>query len=162
MSRDLSLARAVARLREFPVLCLFLIQAKGTSMSRHPSIKNLKDMEYESHYLNKPAEKYRVRKRVGKTLGTKNLGLNVSRLAPGQVSSEFHFHTKEEELIVITKGRVTLRLGNETFVLEEEDVISFPPNGEPHQLINNFDLECLYLEMSTRHPDDRVVYPEKT
>jgi uncharacterized cupin superfamily protein len=124
-------------------------------------MKNLDEIPEELHYLDKPADRYRSRRRLGKATGTERLGINYSRLRPGQVSSKFHFHTQEEEFIFIVSGRAILRYGETTYELKPKDAVSLRPGGPAHQLRNDFDEDCLYLEIGTRDSEDTILYPEE-
>lgn len=130
-------------------------------MSARPAcVKNLGEVTEESHYLDEPAEQYRSRRRLGKATGAERLGVNYSRLRPGQVSSEFHFHTREEEFLLILSGRATLRYGDATYELRPGDAVSLKPSGPAHQLRNDYTEECIYLEIGLRDPEDMIMYPE--
>jgi uncharacterized cupin superfamily protein len=64
-------------------------------MEKPTFIKNLSELAFEPHYPDAPVEKYRCRKRLGKAVQTEKLGINLSLLKPGQVSSRFHYHSVE-------------------------------------------------------------------
>jgi len=123
-------------------------------------IKNIEEVEEESHYLDEPSEAYRTRRRLGKATGAKRLGVNYCKLRPGQVSSRFHYHTHEEEFFLILTGRTILRVGSDIVELGENDCVSILPDGPAHQLRNDFKEECIYLVFSNRDPDDSIVYTE--
>jgi uncharacterized cupin superfamily protein len=123
-------------------------------------IKNLEGIPEEEHYLDAPASAFRVRKRLGKATGSINLGINQSRLAPGQISSRFHSHSREEEFVLILSGHATLRLGTASWPVGPGDAISLRPGGPAHQLRNDSSEDCVYLEVSTRAADDVITYPE--
>ena len=130
-------------------------------MSMRPKfIKNIEQVEEESHYLDEPPEEYRTRRRLGKATGAEQLGVNYCRLRPGQVSSRFHYHTREEEFFLILIGRAVLHVGKNTYDLENSDCVSILPGGPAHQLRNDFKEECIYLVFSNRNPEDSIVYPE--
>lgn len=128
--------------------------------SRPEFLKNLEQVKEEPHYLDEPAEQYRSRRRLGKATGAERLGVNYSRLRPGQISSRFHFHTREEEFLLVLSGRATLRFGDATYELQSGDAVSLRPGGPAHQLRNNFAEECIYLEIGIRNPEDSIIYPE--
>jgi uncharacterized cupin superfamily protein len=129
-------------------------------LERADTIKNVAEVEEQLHYLDQPTEHYRTRRRLGKATGAERLGVNHCRLRPGQVSSRFHFHTREEEFVFILQGRAILRLGDAECELGPGDAVSFRPGGPPHQLRNDFDEDCLYLDIGVRDSHDVVVYPE--
>ena len=50
----------------------------------------------------------RHRRRLGDHAGLANFGVNLTRLDPGAESSMRHWHTKQDELIYVLEGEVTL------------------------------------------------------
>jgi len=129
--------------------------------SRPEFIKNLEQVPEELHYLDQPADKFRSRRRLGKATGAECVGVNYSRLRPRQVSSKFHYHTSEEEFLFILSGRAVLRHGDTTYQLGPGDAASLRPGGPAHQLRNDFEEDCTYLEIGTRDPEDSTIYPEE-
>lgn len=129
--------------------------------SRPEFVKNLEEVPEELHYLDQPADHYRSRRRLGKATGAQCLGVNYSRLRPGQLSSKFHFHTYEEEFLFIVSGHAVLRHGDTTYQLGPGDAVSLRPRGPAHQLRNDFAEDCIYLEIGTREPEDSIIYPEE-
>jgi len=128
--------------------------------SRPAFVKNLEEVQEELHYLDAPAENYRSRRRLGKATGAERLGVNYSRLRAGQVSSRFHYHAVEEEFILVLSGRASLRYGDATYELRPGDAVSLKPGSPPHQLRNDFQEECIYVEIGTRDSEDSITYPE--
>lgn len=128
--------------------------------SRPEFIKNLEEVVEESHYLDVPAELYRSRRRLGKATGAQRLGVNYSTLRPGQVSSKFHYHAREEEFILVLSGRAKLRHGAATYELRPGDAISLKPGAPAHQLRNDFEGDCIYLEIGVRDLEDSIIYPD--
>jgi uncharacterized cupin superfamily protein len=93
--------------------------------------------------------------RVGAAAGAERLGATLYEIDPGGVSSPFHIHHANEELIVVLAGRPTLRTGEGTRELAPGDVVACPvgPRGA-HQLRNETDEPVRALVVST------MVYPE--
>ena len=50
----------------------------------------------------------REKRRLGDLFGVTNFGVNLTKLAPGTVSSLRHAHTTQDELIYILEGHPTL------------------------------------------------------
>jgi uncharacterized cupin superfamily protein len=50
----------------------------------------------------------RSKKRLGDAVGIKNFGVNLVKLAPGSCSALRHWHTKQDELIYVLEGEITL------------------------------------------------------
>ena len=128
--------------------------------SRPAFIKNLREVEEELHYLDEPAEDYRSRRRLGKATGADRIGINYCYLRPGQVSSKFHYHTREEEFFFIISGNARLRIGDDDFLLVPDDAVSIKPGGPAHQLRNDSVEGCTYLAIGISDPEDEIVYPD--
>jgi uncharacterized cupin superfamily protein len=89
------------------------------------------------------------------------LGATVYAIAPGQTSGYYHFHHGAEELLVVLRGRPTLRTPDGERELAEGDVVHFPvgPDGA-HQLSNHGSEPVRYLMVSTRPSPEAVEYPD--
>jgi uncharacterized cupin superfamily protein len=91
----------------------------------------------------------------------KALGASVYEIAPGSTGGNYHFHHGAEELLVVLRGRPTLRAPEGERQLEEGDVVHFPvgPDGA-HQLLNRTSDPVRYLMASTRPSPEAVEYPD--
>ena len=89
------------------------------------------------------------------------IGATLYELAPGGTSGLYHFHHGAEELLVVLRGRPTLREPAGERILEEGDVVHFPvgPDGA-HQLSNRTDESVRYLMVSNRPSPEAVEYPD--
>lgn len=89
------------------------------------------------------------------------IGASVYEIAPGTTSGLYHFHHGAEELLVVLRGRPTLREPAGERVLEEGDVVHFPvgPAGA-HQLSNRTETPIRYLVASNRPSPEAVEYPD--
>jgi len=89
------------------------------------------------------------------------IGATLYELAPGGTSGLYHFHHGAEELLVVLRGRPTLREPAGERVLDEGDVVHFPvgPDGA-HQLSNRTDEAVRYLMVSNRPSPEAVEYPD--
>ena len=90
-----------------------------------------------------------------------HLGARVEILAPGATSSHHHFHTLEEEHVLVLDGTATLYLGEERLLLETGDHVWFKA-GEPvaHHIENTSGDPFQFLVFGERQPGDVVFYPE--
>lgn len=88
------------------------------------------------------------------------LGASVYELGPGNFNV-YHFHHRWEEILVLLRGRLTLRTPEGERVLEEGDVVHFPrgPAGA-HGLKNETDSPARYLMASTRGGPEVAEYPD--
>lgn len=89
------------------------------------------------------------------------IGATVAEIAPEGTSGNYHFHHGAEELLVVLRGRPTLREPAGERELEEGEVVHFPvgPDGA-HQLINRTVEPVRYLMVSNRPSPEAVEYPD--
>jgi len=88
------------------------------------------------------------------------LGASVYELDPGNFVV-YHFHHGAEEMLIVLRGRPTLRTPNGERELAEGDVVHFPagPAGA-HALRNESDASIRFVMVSD-HPSPEVVeYPD--
>jgi uncharacterized cupin superfamily protein len=110
-----------------------------------------------------PAERFGGRMAsLGRTLGARKLGCNVTVIAPGKRAFPFHAHRGNEEMFFIIEGRGELRFGDKTYPLRAGDVIACPPGGPEvaHQIVNTGDAELKFLGVSTALAPDVCHYPD--
>jgi uncharacterized cupin superfamily protein len=91
---------------------------------------------------------------------TTQLGASVWELGPGGVNWA-HFHHGSEELLVVLKGRPTLRTPEGERQLAEGDVVTFPrgPAGTK-EIRNDSDAAARVLIVSTNAAPDVAEYPD--
>jgi uncharacterized cupin superfamily protein len=70
-------------------------------------MSNLNDPEFDEHRDHPGFQALRAR--IGRQVGAERLGLSLWEIPPGQVAYPYHYHLGEEELIVILRGRPSLR-----------------------------------------------------
>jgi uncharacterized cupin superfamily protein len=97
----------------------------------------------------------RVRQRLGDAGGLQDFGVNLTRLPPGNWSSQRHWHSHDDEFVYVLEGELTLiEDGGET-LLRAGDCAAFPKNtGDGHHLINRATVTAVYLEIGSRHHAD--------
>ncbi len=90
----------------------------------------------------------------------RDLGASVYELEPGNWVV-YHFHHGSEELMVVLRGRPTLRTGEGSRRLDEGDVVHFPtgPDGA-HGVSNETDEPARFLMVSTLHSPEVAEYPD--
>jgi uncharacterized cupin superfamily protein len=88
------------------------------------------------------------------------LGATLYELDPGNFVV-LHFHHGWEELLIVLRGRPTLRTADGERQLKEGEVVHFPvgPDGV-HGLRNDGDERVRYLMASTLGSPEVVEYPE--
>jgi uncharacterized cupin superfamily protein len=89
------------------------------------------------------------------------LGTSLYELLPGQTQAPYHFHHGTEELILVIRGRPTLRTPDGERELDEGDVVHFPlgPAGA-HQVVNRTGESVRYVLASSMTTPEIVEYPD--
>lgn len=101
----------------------------------------------------------REKRQLGEFFGLRDLGINLTTLAPGSRSALLHRHSRQEEFIFILEGQPTLITDNEETLLQPGMCAGFVPNGPAHYLLNQTEALVVYLEVGTRTQGDAVTYP---
>ena len=88
------------------------------------------------------------------------LGASVYELGPGNTAA-YHFHHGSEELLIVLRGRPTLRLPDEERQLAEGEVVHFPtgPDGA-HGMRNDTDEPVRYVVAGIRVSPEVAEYPD--
>jgi uncharacterized cupin superfamily protein len=101
-------------------------------------------------------------RRLGDAGGLTDFGVNLSRLPPGKWSSQRHWHTHEDEFVLVLEGEVVLVEDDGETVLRPGDCAAWKAgvqNG--HCLQNRSGADAVYLEVGSRKPDaDECDYPD--
>ena len=103
----------------------------------------------------------RLKRPLGDLFGLTNFGVNLTRLAPGAVSSLRHAHSRQDEFIYVLEGHPTLHTGAGASRLAPGMCAGFKAaTGDAHHLINNTDADVVYLEIGDRTQGDQGSYPD--
>lgn len=98
---------------------------------------------------------------VGKALGSKGIGINLTIVPPRSKAFPRHYHYHNDEMFIVLVGTGTLHYGDADFPIEPMDVINIEAGtGVPFQIDNTSDTELRYLALSTLDPTDIFVYPD--
>lgn len=98
---------------------------------------------------------------VGKALGTKRIGINLTIVPAHSKAFPRHYHYQNDEMFIILEGTGILHFGDEDFPLRPMDVINIEAGtGVPFQIDNTSAGELRYLALSTLDPTDVFVYPD--
>jgi uncharacterized cupin superfamily protein len=88
------------------------------------------------------------------------LGASLYELGPGNFAV-YHLHHGSEELLIVLRGRPTLRTPDGERRLNEGDVVHFPTGpGGAHGVRNDTDEPVRYLMAGIRHSPEIVEYPD--
>jgi uncharacterized cupin superfamily protein len=107
-------------------------------------------------------EGFRARRaRIGYQLGSELLGCSLFELPPGEAAYPYHFHYADEEIVIVVRGRPSLRTPDGVRELEEGEVVHFPLGEHgAHQLLNRTDETATFVAVSSSGRPDVVVYPD--
>jgi uncharacterized cupin superfamily protein len=103
----------------------------------------------------------REKRVLGDLFGLTNFGVNLVRLVPGGRSALRHAHARQDELVYVLEGRPTLVTDAGRTPLAPGMCAGFRAGtGDAHCLVNETDMDAVYLEVGDRLPGDAVSYPE--
>ena len=103
----------------------------------------------------------REKRALGDAVGLSKIGVNLTTLPPGKLSSMRHHHTYEDEMVFVLEGELVLRTNEGEQTLSAGTCAGFPAgSGNGHQLINRSSRTARYLEISNRDASDTAEYPD--
>jgi uncharacterized cupin superfamily protein len=104
----------------------------------------------------------RAKRALGDAFGLTQFGVNLVHLPPGCWSSQRHWHTHEDEFVLIVDGELTLVTDAGEQPMRPGMVAGFPAGrADGHHLINRSDRPATYLEIGSRRRDvDEAVYSD--
>lgn len=89
-----------------------------------------------------------------------HLGVRVESLEPGAKSSHHHYHSLEEEHLLVLEGRATLHMDSGDRPLKGGDHVFFPAGSDDaHHIENTSDEPFKFFVFGERREDDVVYYP---
>ena len=110
------------------------------------------------------AEKCRARRkqRLGDAVGLDQFGVNRVELDPGVWSTVRHWHSHEDEFVMVLEGELTLVTDAGARTLRVGDCAGFKAGvADAHRLENRTAALAVYLEVGSRRPEvDEVFYPD--
>lgn len=101
-------------------------------------------------------------KKLGDAAGLTDFGVNLVRLPPGKWSSQRHWHTAEDEFVMILEGEVVAAETDGEHLLKAGACIGWKAgDANAHCLQNRSERDAVYLEIGSRRPDtDACDYPD--
>lgn len=84
----------------------------------------------------------KITMKITSDLTKDQLGLYEIRLAPGVVGAQLHYHRYMDEVFIVSKGCMTIQLG-EREIAAEEGAVVYVPRYTPHGFRNNSDEEAV-------------------
>jgi uncharacterized cupin superfamily protein len=103
----------------------------------------------------------RLRARVGRQAGTRNLGVSVYEIPAGEALGPYHWQAANEEAVIALSGRPSIRTPEGWRDLEPGELVPFPRGPEgAHQVANRSDETMRVLMLSEMNGPEVVVYPD--
>src|SRR5579863_4413942 len=113
------------------------------------AVPQIKSVGYPPPFAAATAD--RTRQRLGDAGGLTDFGINLTRLPPGNWSSQRHWHSHEDEFVYVLEGELTLIEDAGETVLRAGEAAAFPKGtGDGHHMINRSDRTAIYLEVGSR------------
>ncbi|MBV8600406.1 MAG: cupin domain-containing protein [Candidatus Eremiobacteraeota bacterium] len=98
---------------------------------------------------------------VGFMLGAERLGYRILRLEPGDAFCPLHWHTREEELLIVFDGSPTLLHPAGNLQLAKGDFVAFPTGATgAHKLRNDGKETCTIFLLANVDQGDVCFYPD--
>ncbi|MEZ4237989.1 MAG: cupin domain-containing protein [Myxococcota bacterium] len=101
---------------------------------------------------------------LARAAGATRVFLNVDRLAPAAISGPLHWHTADDELVLVLAGRPTLRQVRdgveERVVLQPGDAVGFRAGDRVAHQLRGGDDEAVLVVVGNHRVDDVTVMPE--
>jgi uncharacterized cupin superfamily protein len=123
------------------------------------SVANVFEPEFDPDNT-QPGFAYR-RARIGWQAGSERLGASVYEIPPTQATFPYHWHSANEELLVVLSGRPSVRTPDGWRELAPGEVVAFPvgPRGA-HQLANRGEDAARVLIVSEMNAPELSGYPD--
>jgi len=104
----------------------------------------------------------RRKKAIGDHCGLTQFGAHIITLPPGSWSSQRHWHSAEDEFVMILEGHPTFIDDSGEIKLSPGDITAHPArDGNGHHMQNRSDSDVKFLIIGTRHPEtDSGHYPD--
>ena len=100
-------------------------------------------------------------RRLADFAGLANFGVNQVRIEPGGQSSCRHAHLKQDEMVLVLEGAITLETDAGEEVLQPGTWVGFPAgSGDAHRLVNKTDADVVFLVIGDRTPGEVATYPD--
>ena len=99
--------------------------------------------------------------RLAHDAGGEKIGCTLYEVPPGKRPCPYHYHTANEEALLVLAGEGTLRLAGEEIPFRAGRYVALPV-GESgaHQVINDSEEPLRYLAFSTMLEPEVAVYPD--
>ncbi len=110
------------------------------------------------HQFNEQAIRHTIS--LSDIVGLTKFGLHLVRVEPGDETTQHHYHEESDEFIYVLSGHLSLRYGDDSYQLTAGDFVGFPAHGDAHSMLNDSDIDAVYLMGGSRPPIDICNYPD--
>jgi len=103
----------------------------------------------------------REKRALGAPFNLTNLGVNMITLAHGAISSQRHWHTKQDEFVYMVDGELVLVTDEGEQIMSPGMIVGFAAgitNG--HHLVNRSGRKASFIVVSDKTPEDEGGYPD--
>lgn len=95
------------------------------------------------------------------SLGLTAFGANRTLLPPGAASSLRHYHTHEDELVVVLSGELVMLTNAGETTMRAGDIASFPKGvADAHCFVNRSAEPAVLLSIGDNREEDACFYPD--
>ena len=99
---------------------------------------------------------------VGRTVGSKTIGLVIQTVGPGCFSSRRHRHVFQEEILIVISGEGTLHHGEQRIPVSVGDCVCYlPEDPEAHTFENTGKADLVIWAFGNRFPHEIALYPDQ-
>jgi uncharacterized cupin superfamily protein len=99
---------------------------------------------------------------VGRTVGSKTIGLTIQTVGPGCFSSRRHKHVFQEEILIVMNGAGTLHHGDQRILMSAGDCVCYlPEDAEAHCFENTGKTDLVVWAFGNRFPHEIALYPNQ-
>jgi uncharacterized cupin superfamily protein len=127
------------------------------------SIEQTNRTSYPQPYAAEMAKRWF--RRLAPAAGLSDFGASHVVLQPGGISSQRHWHTDEDELVVVLAGEAVLVEEDGETLLRAGDCAAFPKGAaNGHHLVNRGEADCVFLAIGSpaagdcHYPDADLVW----
>lgn len=101
------------------------------------------------------------RARLGRQAGSQRLGASLYEVPPGQATFPYHWHSANEELLIVLAGKPWLRTPPGWRELAEGEIVALPVGEDgAHQVLNRSKDLVRFLVVSEMNAPEMSLYPD--
>lgn len=100
-------------------------------------------------------------RRLAPSTGLTRFGVNLTRIEPGGVSSQRHWHLKQDEFVYVLEGEAVMITDAGEKLMKPGMCACFPAGAKNgHHFLNRTSKDVLLLVVGDRTPGDSGEYPD--